>query len=68
VRFYCFGMDDSGIDQIVSELCQLLDQQIQAISGRGFHDLSDEEFAGYEPRRTRIAALRSELAKFARPI
>ena len=61
-------MNESGIDQIVGELCDLLDQQIQVILGKGFLDLSEEEIANYEPRRTRIATLRSELAKFARPV
>ena len=38
---------------------------MKAISGRGLEDLTDQELANYERRRTRIAALRSELAKFA---
>jgi hypothetical protein len=59
-------MDESGIDEIVGELCTLLDQQMRSISGRGFHDLTDEELANYQLRRTRIAGLLSDLAKFAR--
>ena len=65
---YYSCMDRSEIDGIVRELCDLLDQQMHAISGRGFRDLTDEELASYQPRRRRIAALRSELAKFVRPI
>jgi hypothetical protein len=61
-------MGRSGIDQIVRELCDLLDQQMQTMSGRGFQDLTDEELANYQPRNTRIAALRAQLAKFTRPI
>jgi hypothetical protein len=58
-------MDATGLEEIARELCDLLDQQMKAISGRGLEDLTDEELANYERRRTRIAALRSELAKFA---
>ena len=61
-------MDDSGIEQIVGELCSLLDQQMDAVSGRGFLDLTEEELASYHPRKTRIAVLRVELGKFLRPI
>jgi hypothetical protein len=61
-------MDGYGIDRIVRELSDLLDQPMQIISGRGFQDLTDEELANYQPRNTRIAALRSQLVKFARPI
>ena len=57
-----------GINQIVRELCDLLDQQMQVVAGRGIQDLTSEELAKYQPRRARIAALRSELAKFVRPV
>jgi hypothetical protein len=58
-------MERTGIEEIARELCDLLDQQMKAISGRGLEDLTDEELANYERRRTRLATLRSELAKFA---
>ena len=53
------------IEDIGCELCDLLDQQMKAISGRGFLDMTPEELANYEQRRTRIATLRSELAEGA---
>ena len=68
VLLYYSCMVRYGIDQIVRELCDLLDQQMQTMSGRGFQDLTDEELANYQPRTTRIAALRAQLAQLARPI
>lgn len=53
------------IERIGCELCDLLDQQRKAIAGRGFLDLTPEESVNYEHRRTRIATLRNELARFA---
>jgi hypothetical protein len=59
-------MDARGINEIGRELCQLLTQQMNALSERGSLDsLNADEMRAYKERRDRIAALRSELAKFA---
>ena len=60
-------MDGTGIAEIAGQLCALLDQQMQAISGRGFQDLTEEEVANYEQRRAKIAELRAALNALANP-
>ena len=52
------------IEEIGREVCDLLEQQMKAIAGRGFRDLTPEELANYEQRRIQIANLRSQLAGF----
>jgi len=54
-------MDATRFEQIARELPDLLDQQVEAILGRNFNDLTKEERAAYEDRRRRILVLRSEL-------
>jgi hypothetical protein len=58
---------DARVRAIAGELGNLLDQQMKAITGRGLQDLTDEEAAGYELRRTKIAALQGELNAIAYP-
>jgi hypothetical protein len=58
---------DARVRDIAGELCDLLDQQMKAITDRGLQDLTDEEAAGYELRRTQIAALQAELNAIAYP-
>lgn len=60
------GMDEAEIPEIARELCDLLDQQLKAISGCGFEDLTDEEMRVYEDRKKRVTALRSKLAVLER--
>jgi hypothetical protein len=60
-------MDGASVAEIAFQLCALLDQQMQAVSGRGLEGLSDEEAANYELRRKQIAALRAELGTLAKP-
>jgi hypothetical protein len=60
-------MDAGGLREIADELIRLLQQQVDAIAGRRFNDLSDEELSAYEHRRSRILVLRTELDKFVRP-
>lgn len=60
-------MDPAGLEQIASELCRLLQEQVELVTHRKFNDLTEEELAAYEKRKARILALRSQLAKFAKP-
>lgn len=60
-------MDPAGLDEVARELCELLQQQIEAVVGRKFNDFTDEELAAYEKRKRRIAELRSTLQNFVRP-
>jgi len=57
-------MDATPFEKITRELLDLLDQQVDAIAGRSFDDLSKEERDAYEERRRRILELRSKLEKF----
>ena len=61
-------MDTSGLDQIVTELCRLLEEQVETVTGRKYNDLSEADLAEYERRKLRILQLRSELQKFVRPM
>jgi hypothetical protein len=60
-------MDAGGVAEIADELIRLLQQQVDAIAGRKFSDLSDEELSAYQNRKDRILVLRRELDKFVRP-
>jgi hypothetical protein len=60
-------MAGAGISEIARRLCALLDEQIKVISGRGFQDLTETEWANYELRREQIAALRAKLDALANP-
>jgi hypothetical protein len=60
-------MDAAGLDEIVRQLCRLLEEQVKMVAGRKFNDFTDLELAAYEKRKARILALRSELAKFVKP-
>lgn len=60
-------IDGASVAEIARQLCALLDQQLQAVSGRGFQGLTDEDVASYELRRSQIAALRAELNALANP-
>jgi hypothetical protein len=60
-------MDGASVAEITRQLCALLDQQMQAVAGRGFQGLPDEEAANYELRRSQIAALHAELNALANP-
>lgn len=58
---------DARVSEIAGQLCDLLDQQMNAITVRGSRDLTDVEGTGYEQRRTQISTLRSELKSLAYP-
>jgi hypothetical protein len=60
-------MNGASVAEIARQLCALLDLQMQAVSGRGLQELTDEEGANYELRRKQIAALRAELSALANP-
>jgi|CZKH01.1.fsa_nt_gi hypothetical protein len=57
----------AGLDAVASELCELLQQQMDAVVGRKFNDFAEEELEAYQGRKRRILELRSELDKFVRP-
>ena len=54
-------MDTGTFERIAQDLVALFDQQMQAIVGRTFNDLTGDEMAAYEIRRRRILELRSQL-------
>jgi len=56
-------MAATRFEEIARELPELLSQQMQALVGRSFNDLTGDEKAAYEARRQRIRELRSELDK-----
>jgi len=56
-------MDRAAFDRVARELLDLLDQQVAAIVGRDFNDLSKEELEAYRARKGRILELRSVLTK-----
>jgi len=56
-------MDATSFEKIARELLDLLNQQVDAIAGRSFDDLSKEERDRYEERRRTILELRSKLEK-----
>ncbi|MGA7400282.1 MAG: hypothetical protein WBW38_09685 [Candidatus Sulfotelmatobacter sp.] len=60
-------MDTARLDAIALELCELLQEQMEAIVGRKFNDFTKEELQAYERRKHQILELRSELDEFARP-
>ncbi len=60
-------MDASGLDQIATELCRLLQEQVETVIGRKFNDLSEEELQAYDKRKARILELRAELHNFVQP-
>ncbi|MGD1021406.1 MAG: hypothetical protein ABR880_01405 [Candidatus Sulfotelmatobacter sp.] len=60
-------MDTAKLDAIARGLCELLQEQMEAIVGRKFNDFKQEELEAYETRKHRIFELRSELDEFARP-
>ena len=60
-------MDPSGLEQIASELCRLLQEQVELVTHRKFNDLTEQELAAYEKRKARILVLCSQLAEFAKP-
>jgi hypothetical protein len=61
-------MDSTGLDAIARELCDLLQAQIDAVAGREFNDLTQDELDAYQRRKNRILKLRSELEKFVKPM
>jgi hypothetical protein len=56
-------MDGTRLAQITQELPDLLDEQMDALSGRNLKLLSNDERAAYERRKRRILQLRSELER-----
>ena len=60
-------MDPGGIAQIALELCDLLQLQLDTITGRKLSDFTPEELNAYQKRKSRIAELRSALHRFANP-
>ena len=65
--FYCWGMETAGLDTISGELCELLQQQMEAVLGRKFGDFTEEELEAYRKRKRRILELRSALDVLAKP-
>ncbi len=57
----------SEFERIAQELLDLLDQQVAAIVGRDFNDLTKEEVDAYQCRRRRILELRSALGALIPP-
>ena len=60
-------MDRTEFEQIARELLDLLDQQVAAIVGRNFNDLTKDEKDAYQCRRRRILELRSALDELLPP-
>jgi hypothetical protein len=60
-------MDPGSIDAIAPELCDLLQLQLDSITGRKLTDLAPDELDAYQKRKARIAELRSELHRLAYP-
>jgi len=54
-------MDPTRFEQIARELLALLDQQVAAIVGRNFNDLTAAELAAYQKRKGRILELQTGL-------
>jgi hypothetical protein len=61
-------MEGSDTYQIVRELCELFDRQMQVLRQHKLDDLSETELLEYENRKARIAELRVELGKRAKPM
>ena len=60
-------MDPSSIAAIALELCDLLQLQLDSITGRKLTDFTPDELDAYQKRKSRIAELRSELHRIANP-
>ena len=60
-------MDPKGLDAIASELCGLLQDQIETVMGREFDDFTEDELVTYRQRKEQILELRAELQKSAKP-
>ena len=60
-------MDTAAFDQVTHEICDLLDQQVAAIVGRNFNELTKDELDAYQNRRRRILELRAALEKLLGP-
>jgi hypothetical protein len=60
-------MGPTEFERIARELLDLLDQQVAAIVGRNFNDLTKEEVNAYHSRKRRILELRSALDAFVPP-
>ena len=54
-------MDPTEFEKIARELLDLLDQQVAAIVGRNFNELTKDEKDSYHGRRRRILELRLAL-------
>jgi hypothetical protein len=50
---------------IVTELCAVLQQQMDALAGGGLNDFSETELSSYRQRQEKIRGLRKELGDFA---
>lgn len=61
-------MDSTSTAQMALELCDLLQLQLDSVTGRKFSDFTPEELDEYQKRKSRIAKLRSELHQLANPI
>jgi len=59
-------MGPTEFEQITRELLDLLDQQVTAIVGRDFNDLTKDEVDAYQSRKRRILELRSALGELLR--
>ncbi len=51
-------MGPAEFQEIARELLDLLDQQVAAVVGRNFNDLSKDEADAYKSRKRRILELR----------
>ena len=60
-------MGSTEFEQIARELLHLLDQQVAAIVGRNFNDLTTDEVNAYQCRKRRILELRAALDELLPP-
>jgi hypothetical protein len=61
-------MDSKRVTEIALEVCNLFQQQLDAISSRRLEDLKPEEREAYARRAEKISELRAELQRFIKPI
>jgi hypothetical protein len=61
-------VEHPNISSLVREVCELLDRQVTVLRENKISDLSERELQEYEKRKARIAELRAELGKTAKPM
>lgn len=58
-------MDAARFDQIAHEVIQLLDEQMEALVDQKSRRFTSKEKTGYDERKRKILALRSELSRMS---